>query len=385
LLEGLGLEAALGKLIDRGLRELLLRLEEAREELVARGRVDEFDFRHLTDQLHQALGQGDGARVDSDLIQRVLGPAGANSLERIRGVVQALEAIGLVRSRGERLELTFEGVQRIGRKALRDVFSQLRPGKLGSHQAPRAGPAGDGADETRRYDFGGAFRLDLGRTLMNAVTRSGPGTPMRLIGADFEVRRAEQRVRCATVLLLDTSRSMLLRGCVGAAKRVAIALDTLIRAGYPGDVLRVVGFADRARPLTRDELVGYDFNQYAYGTNLQDGLRVARRLLEGERGATRQVVLITDGEPTAHFEQGQVHFAYPPTFQTFRETLREAGRCTRDGITINTFMLERSPQLTEFVDQLTRVNKGRSFFADAARLGEYVLVDYVVSQRKWIA
>jgi uncharacterized protein with von Willebrand factor type A (vWA) domain len=170
---------------------------------------------------------------------------------------------------------------------------------------------------------------------------------------------------------------MLLRGCFLAAKKVAVALDTLIRTQFPRDELHVVGFAYYAREIRPGALAGLSWQGYEYGTNLQHGLMLARRMLARSRSANREIVVITDGEPTAHFEAGQVEFSYPPTRRTIHETLREVARCTREGITINTFMLERSRALAEFVDRMTRLNRGRAFYATPERLGEYVLVDYV--------
>ena len=172
---------------------------------------------------------------------------------------------------------------------------------------------------------------------------------IRLAADDFEVFRTEQLTRTSTVLLVDMSRSMLLRGCFVAAKKVAVALDTLIRTQYPHDDLHVIGFAYYARELRPEALAELTWHGYEYGTNLQHGLMLARRLLARHHGGDRQIVVITDGEPTAHFENGQVEFSYPPTRRTIQETLREVQRCTRDGITINTFMLERSRALAEFV------------------------------------
>jgi uncharacterized protein with von Willebrand factor type A (vWA) domain len=170
---------------------------------------------------------------------------------------------------------------------------------------------------------------------------------------------------------------MLLRGCFIAAKKVAIALDTLIRTQYPRDDLTVIGFAYYAREIPPGALAELTWHGYEYGTNLQHGLLLARRTLERQAASNKEIVVITDGEPTAHFEDGQVEFNYPPTRRTIAETLREVQRCTKDGITINTFMLERSPALAEFVAHMTRLNRGRAFYASPERLGEYVLVDFV--------
>ncbi len=187
----------------------------------------------------------------------------------------------------------------------------------------------------------------------------------------------EDRSNAATVLLLDMSRSMLLRDCAIAAKRVALALQALIRSRFPRDELHIVSFAYAAREIPPESLASVSWDAYEYGTNLQHGLQVARRLLARSRSADRSVLVITDGEPTAHMEDGRVEFSYPPTRRTIAETLAEVMRCTREGITINTFMLDRSPSLAAFVEHVTRLNRGRAFHADPEDLGRYVLVDYV--------
>jgi len=187
------------------------------------------------------------------------------------------------------------------------------------------------------------------------------------------------------VLLVDMSRSMLLRGCFLAAKKVAVALDTLIRTQYPRDHLSVIGFAYYAREIRPGALAELTWHGYEYGTNLQHALIIARQLLGRRSGGNKEIVVITDGEPTAHIANGQVEFAYPPTMRTMQSTLREVGRATREGIVINTFMLERSRYLSEFVDLMSRINRGRAFYVEPEHLGEYVLVDYVSKKRKRVA
>ena len=254
-----------------------------------------------------------------------------------------------------------------------------------------AGRGGEREETTKPYEFGDPFHLDLRG---HAVQRARPAGEragraggsgdrrIRLAPSDFEVHRTEQLTRTSTVLLVDMSRSMLLRGCFLAAKKVAVALDTLIRTQYPHDDLAVIGFAYYAREIRPGALAELTWHGYEYGTNLQHGLLLARRILERQPGGQREIVVITDGEPTAHFENGQVEFNYPPTRRTIQETLREVQRCTKDGITINTFMLERSRALAEFVAHMTRLNRGRAFYATPEQLGEYVLVDFVGRRTK---
>ncbi len=211
------------------------------------------------------------------------------------------------------------------------------------------GGVGSGSETTKPYEFGDPFHLDLRQTLSNALRReeNAPGrpaatTPIRLAPDDFEVLRTEETTQTATVLLVDMSRSMLLRGCFVAAKKVAIALDTLIRTAFPRDHLSVIGFAYYAREIRPEALAELSWHGYEYGTNLQHGLMLARRILARSSSGNREIVVITDGEPTAHFEDGQVEFNYPPTRRTIQETLREVRALHARGITINTFMLERS-------------------------------------------
>ena len=340
----------------------------------------------LEDQLGSVDSPADLAGLDRDDVRQLLGPESARDLETLDELARQLEEAGYLTRDGERLELTPRGSRRIGQKVLDDLFARLSRDAFGGHRIDRAGRGGEREETTKPYEFGDPFHLDIRGTIDNALYRAENAPAARLergdpgvhlSPADFEVFRTEQLTRTSTVLLVDMSRSMLLRGCFLAAKKVAVALDTLIRTQYPHDDLTVIGFAYYARELRPEALAELTWHGYEYGTNLQHGLLLARRILARQRGANRQIVVITDGEPTAHFENGQVEFSYPPTRRTITETLREVQRCTRDGITINTFMLERSRALAEFVALVTRLNRGRAFYATPERLGEYVLVDFV--------
>jgi uncharacterized protein with von Willebrand factor type A (vWA) domain len=175
---------------------------------------------------------------------------------------------------------------------------------------------------------------------------------------------------------------MLLRGCFFAAKKVALALDSLIRGQFPRDSLHIIGFSYQARELKPDALPQLVWDEYEYGTNMQHGFMLARQLLARDKSANKQIIMITDGEPTAHWEGTRVAFNYPPTYRTIQETLKEVVRCTKEDIVINTFMLERGYYLADFINQVTQINHGRAFFAEPEQLGEYVLVDYVDKKRR---
>jgi uncharacterized protein with von Willebrand factor type A (vWA) domain len=320
--------------------------------------------------------------VDRGLLEQTLGPEARQQLDRMRQMTEVLEKAGYVERRDRRMELTPRGMRRIGQGALREIFDQLKKSRLGQHEMRGAGQGNEPGDEVKRYEYGDPFLLDLNETLFNALQREGRGLPVHIEPEDFEVRRTEHSTQASTVLMIDMSRSMFLRGCFLAAKKVAIALDSLIRSQFPRDSLYVVGFSNYAVELKPQSLPAITLNDYVYGTNMQHGFQVARSLLARHRG-NRQVIMVTDGEPTAHLdENGRTYFAYPPTFRTIQETLREVRRCTRDRIVINTFMLERGPYLTEFVNQMTRINRGRAFFVSPERLGEYLLVDYVSGKQR---
>jgi uncharacterized protein with von Willebrand factor type A (vWA) domain len=348
----------------------------------------------LEDTFTDVASTGDLATVDRSDVRELLGDEAVGELDALDDLARRLEEAGYLTRDGERLELTPRGSRRIGQKVLDDLFARLKRDAFGGHRIDRAGRGGEREDTSKPYEFGDPFHLDLERTLFNALGRKenapgavgrSAGRGVRLAPSDFEVYRTEQMTRTSTVLLVDMSRSMLLRGCFLAAKKVAVALDTLIRTEFPRDHLSVIGFAYYAREIRPGALAELTWHGYEYGTNLQHGLMLARRILARQPAANKEIVVITDGEPTAHFEDGQVAFSYPPTRRTIAETLREVDRCTKEGITINTFMLERSRALAEFVAHMTRMNRGRAFYATPEHLGEYVLVDFVTRRTKHVS
>jgi uncharacterized protein with von Willebrand factor type A (vWA) domain len=341
----------------------------------------------LERQMRDAIDSADARAIDRDALARQLGEQAREQLEQLDEVTRLLEEAGLVERNGDSLELTPRAIRKIGQKALRDIFQHLARDRFGNHEAEHRGRGGDRTDETKPYEFGDPFLLDLRGTLQNSLYRGGPGTPLHLVPNDFEVYKTEQMNQASTVLLLDLSRSMIYRGCFLAAKKVALALHSLIKNQFPRDNLYLVTFSLYARQIQPEALTALRWSEWEYGTNLQDGLLHARKLLARHKGGTRQVIVITDGEPTAYWEPGHAQpvFSYPPTPRTIQQTLLEVGRCTREGLRINTFMLERSYGLMRFVDDITRINRGRAFFADPERLGDYILVDYLAQKTKRVA
>ncbi len=336
------------------------------------------------DQLEQFLRQVTSpqalAEADMDQVRRLLGDQSAASLERIAELTRMLEEQGLVHNTEGRLELTPRGLRRLGQQALAELFKRLSADKLGQHNIDVSGIGHERNYSTKPYEFGDPFNLNIERTVGNAIRRSGGGTPVRLTPDDFEIERTERQVRSSTVLMLDLSLSMPMRDNFLPAKKVAMALHSLITSQYPRDYLGIVTFAALARKLKASELPEVSWD-YDYGTNMQHGFMLAREMLASESG-TKQIIMITDGEPTAHLlADGRPQFNYPPTMETINQTMAEVLRCTKAGITINTFMLDPDSGLRGFVERLTSLNQGRAFYTNPETLGDYVLVDFIEHKR----
>jgi uncharacterized protein with von Willebrand factor type A (vWA) domain len=338
------------------------------------------DIDALENLLRNATSPGPLAEVDLDKVRDLLGDDAARSLQQLANLAKELEAAGLIEQREGRMELTPKGIRRIGQRALGDLFKRLLQDRAGRHEIERSGFGHERSDEHKPYEYGDPFHLDVGRTLKNAITRQGSGTPVRMIPDDFEIERTEQLSRSATVLMLDVSLSMEMRGRFLAAKKVAMALHALISSQFPRDYLGMVSFGRVAREVKPERLpeATWDFE---WGTNMQHALLLARQLLARQTGR-KQIIMITDGEPTAHImENGEPFFDYPPDPRTIEMTLREVQRCTKDGIRINTFMLEDNFYLREFVERMMKMNQGRAFYTTPETLGDYVLVDFLDQKR----
>jgi uncharacterized protein with von Willebrand factor type A (vWA) domain len=339
------------------------------------------DLDQLEQLLRGAANPGALAEVDLDRARQLLGSEAADSLERMAELARLLEEAGLIENREGRFELTPEGLRRVGKHALRDLFSKLARDKFGQHELIRTGLGHERSADTKPYEFGDPFNLHIERTIRNAVARSGGGTPVRLSPEDFEIEQTEQTTRSATVLMVDLSLSMPMRDNFLAAKKVAMALHSLISSRFPRDYLGLVGFSEVARIIEPRDLPEVSWD-YVYGTNMQHGFMLARKLLAREHG-TKQIIMITDGEPTAHLNaNGDPVFHYPPVQETVDATLTEVLRATREGIRINTFMLDATPYLQQFIERLTELNRGRAFFTTPDTLGDYVLVDFLESRRQ---
>lgn len=308
----------------------------------------------------------------------LFGPGLGGQIETVRDMAQSLLDAGYLQQQGDRLELTARAIRKLGDASLREIFKNLREDRQGGHAVARKGAGGDITQQSRPYQFGDPFQIDIKSTVMNGVLRGGPGTPVSLDPEDFAVWETERAVQHATVLALDMSHSMYLNGLFVEAKKTALALDSLIRGQFPRDALYLIGFADTAFELTQEQLPGLTENDYVHGTNYEMALELARKLLSRHRGGNRQILFVTDGEPTAcRLPSGHIHFGWPPHPVVLDSALMEAARCAKDGITINTFLLESDPRLVSFANEMTAINRGRLFFAGPYHLGEQVVLDYL--------
>ena len=348
------------------------------------GAVDWMDRVSRMEDLERALGQRyPGARledIDAAAVEELLDEEAAEDVRALREMERALEQAGAVRRVRGNLELTPRGVRRLGEASLASIYQPARLGLAGSHAATDVGGDSELSGSTRQLRFGDPFRLDVTRSIGNALRRRGGGRPsgrrVDLEAEDFELAEAERRVKMVTALLLDMSFSMPLRGNWGPAKRVALALEALIASRFPTDELVLIGFSDLARRLQPSDLLVAGWER-VYGTNMEHAFSLARREFARHPDAERQVIMITDGEPTAHLEGSRPLFSWPPAPRTLQRTLAEGQRLRRCGATLNVFLLDHDPGAGRFIERLVRQVGGRLLYPDLRDLGSVVVREFL--------
>src|SRR3954454_14036081 len=398
-MEDLGLQAEMSRLSEalrnarpdldwggkrgRGSRERMtgeapLGLGEATDALQELAELDE-----LAGALNQDYPGASLEDVDADAVARALGRSAVDDLKALQELERELERQGYLNRRNGQLELTPRAVRRLGASALTKVFRHLDARGRGEHDMRDAGAAGELTGSSRGWHFGDEQPLDVVRTVRNAVLRRATegaeahSGRVKLAVEDFEVAETERRTSAAVCLLVDLSYSMALRGTWGVAKSTALALHSLITPKSPQDPRHVIGLSDDARQLSPSELAGLD-SEMVQGTNLQHALLLAGRQLAKYPDSEQVVLVVTDGEPTAHLlRDGTPWFHWPAMPETLELTLAEVDKLTRRGATINVFMLDDEPRLGEFVEEVARRNGGRVFSPDAEHLGSYVVQDYM--------
>lgn len=345
-------------------------------------------FNHLT-----LMFNGDADRaLDSMKYLQQMGYIDKDvDLDRLR---ETLKEANLVQETPHgKLTLTKKGERFLRLSAFDEIFTHLRRGEFGEHRTSYAGEGGEKLPETRPYRFGDdLYNLDLNRSISNALKRANgfaadrsPTHGLQLAEQDLEVHETEHHSNCATVLLIDVSHSMVLYGedRITPAKKVALALAELITTQYPKDSLDIVLFGDEAREIKIEDLPYLGAGPYH--TNTKAALQLARRILMRKKHANKQIFMITDGKPSAIYEHGRLYvnpIGLDP--RIVAQTLEEASICRRAKIIITTFMLTDHPALVDFVNKLTRINRGRAYFADCKDVAKTVFVDYIRNRRKKI-
>lgn len=372
----------------------------------------------LLKQLEEASRTAQIGVIDLEELGQLVEPAEINKLDELRKQIedhvrQLAESQGLQRTKGGNYELTPKAYRLFQGKLLEQIFANLAAARSGRHQGPIVGEGAVEMQATKPYEFGDSVaNMDMTGSLVNAMLRNGPGLPIRMQPEDIEVHRTRNNPKCATTVLMDMSGSMRYGGQYVNVKRMALALDGLIRREYPGDYLQFIEMYTFAKPRHTSEIAqlmpklvtifdpwvrlkadmsddGISETQIPqHFTNIQHGLQLSRRFLAAQDTPNRQIILITDGLPTAHFEGELLYMLYPPDSRTEKATLREAALCQRDGITINIFLLSSWSQSSEdvqFAYRMAESTKGRVFFSGGRDLDRYVVWDYLNRRRRIIS
>ncbi len=339
----------------------------------------------LDDLLAQLGQEHPGATlddVDVEAVERNLGRSAADDVRRLQELERELRRQGWLSGAGERLTLSPKALRRLGGTALRQVFAHLEAGRRGQHDLSSAGAAGEITGASRAWEYGDEQPLDVVRTIGNAVRRTGgTGGAVRLAPEDFEVVETERRTSAAVALCVDLSFSMMADGRWGPMKQTALALSHLVATRFPQDALQIVGFGRYAMKLSQEELAAIEPDM-VQGTNLQHALQLAGRHLRRHPESEPVVLVVTDGEPTAHLDaDGEAYFQWPSSRETIWATIAEVDGLTRYGAMLNVFMLGEDPGLRRFVDAVARRNGGKVFTPDADDLGRYVVSDYLRARR----
>ncbi|MEE6257862.1 vWA domain-containing protein [Plantactinospora sonchi] len=340
------------------------------------------DLDDLLDQLGQEHPGATLDDIDVESVQRNLGRDAADDVRRLRELERELRRQGWVSRGSDGLTLSPKALRRLGGTALRRIFAELQTGRRGEHDLRSAGAAGEVTGASRPWEYGDEQPLDVVRTVARAVRRGGAGVPVTLAVEDFEVVETERRASAAVALCVDLSFSMISEGRWGPMKQTALALAHLIATRFPQDSLQIIGFGREAMPLSQQELAGVE-PDLVQGTNLQHALKLAGQHLRRHPGSEPVVLVVTDGEPTAHLdpETGGGVFNWPPLRETIEATVAEVDQLTRYGTTMNLFMLGEDPGLRRFVDAVARRCGGRVFTPELEDLGQYVVSDYLRARR----
>jgi uncharacterized protein with von Willebrand factor type A (vWA) domain len=333
-------------------------------------------------------GLGDVSDLDLEAMRELLGEEAYEQLKYLQGVEQMMVDAGHLVRTGSGLRLSPKGMRQLGDKALKEIFQLMNKNRWGQHASTKTGNQGMRLEDTQPYEYGNPLNIDIRKTLMKSLEEGRTGVPVRIEPRDFQVHQNEFSTDTETVLLIDVSYSMLMNDALHAGKKVALALNRLIETKFPQDLLHLVAFRSNAKVIRTEDLPSIVAITYfmEHGTDIKEALRFSRQLLGNNRATNRQIILITDGEPTAcNVDRGgRLHSGWGSALlheRIVRETLKEVRRCTQSGIRINTFMLGMDYYRMGFVDRLTKMNTGRVFYTSPDQIGNYIVVDYLANKR----
>lgn len=340
------------------------------------------DLESLVSQISDADQMGDPSSIDLDLLERAMGRSARDELEAMQQLQKDLKEQGFLVQEADTLRLSAKAIRRIGQSALREVFKNLDSTARGEHEMHKAGKSGEATGTHRRWSFGDDGVIDVVRTVQNATQRRlATGDTSILHPDDFDVAETENMTKAAVVLLVDQSYSMLMNETWGAAKTMALALHSLSSTKYPLDALQVIGFSNLARVVNPMEIPDLEASQRP-GTNLQHALMLAGKFLDKHPGSQRIVMVVTDGEPTAHLiGSSDWWFNWPPDYETIKLTVEAIDEMTRRKVAITWFRLGDDPGLAQFLDNMARRNGGKVLATNPDRLGDYVISDYVNTRK----
>lgn len=371
----------------------------------------------LLEQLQEAAKTAQIGVIDMELLEQFAEPGDVQQLSALQQQVQdylreMAERQGIEQA-ADGFRLTPKAYRIFQSRLLEQIFNELQASRSGRHQGPVVGEGATEMQQTKPYEFGDSVaNMDIPASMVNAMLRDGPGLPIRLRPNDIEIHRTRNNPKCATVVLLDMSGSMRYDGLYINVKRMGLALDGLIKSEYPGDFLQFIEVFSFAKPRRSSEVAALmpkpvtlydpviwltadmsdpDISELQippHFTNLQHGMQLARQFLSVQDTPNRQIILITDGLPTAHFEGKELHLIYPPNNRTESATMREGQLCAREGITINMFLLSNWNQTSEdvqFAYRLAETTRGRVFFTAGSELDRYVVWDYIKRRKQIIS
>ncbi len=341
------------------------------------------------EELEEKLRGNNIQDIPPEVIQKLLGDEEFRSFSTLHRLMEIMKQSGFFVMKGNSIKLTPRGVRKIGDKVLKDIFADIKGKLTGTHSTKKTGNYEVDYEEKKKWEFGDNINVDIFSTLKNAIMngRFDPSGRVEITPDDFEIFKSRHFSRASCALLIDTSWSMSWGGKFECAKKVAMALHSLISSYFPRDILHIIGFFTVAVEIKPHELPSVELNMNDPFTNMQDAIRLARKLLKRSPAGDKQIIIITDGQPTAYCVGNRVFVEWPVmgvSPNAMRETIKEVEQATRENIRINIFMVEENNQVAKFVEEIVRINRGRAFFTDPENLGKFVLLDFLSRKKKFI-